>query len=84
MANTQFSFYTKTKPKYNYQIEIMPAASLFFCILSNNMNILLESVQNLLNYMLHHNISRPYTRRPHDPQGYTRRQKPTIYDNTTR
>lgn len=57
----------------------MAAALLFFRILSNYMNILHESVQNLLNDLLLHDISRPYTKRPRDCQSASWRQKPNIY-----
>jgi hypothetical protein len=57
----------------------MPAAVLFFCVLSNYMNMLHESVQNLLNHLLHHNISCRYTKLPRDRQNASWRQKSNIY-----
>ena len=38
-----------------------------------------DSVQNLLNDLLHHNISRPYTKRPRDRHSASWRQEPNIY-----
>jgi hypothetical protein len=57
----------------------MAAALLFSCILSNYMNTIHESMQNLLNDLSHHNISWPYTKRPRNRQSASWRQIPNIY-----
>jgi hypothetical protein len=57
----------------------MPAAVLFFCVVSNYMNMFHESVQNLQNDLLHHNITWRYTKRPRNRQNASWRQNRNFY-----